>query len=159
MSSNSTADNADPNLGLIKARHAEMQLRSFGAGPLFAMAKGDLAYDAEQAADVANNLKTLLEFDIGAAWTPGSDSDNHPGASLAKPATWTHYPKSVELGTQYADAVTALATGDGLGEIRRTIDAVGKSCKACHDAIRAKKKQGGLNAFHRENVRGPVTRL
>ena len=76
VSSNSIADSKDPNLGLIKARQAEMQLRSFSAGPLFAMAKGDVAYDAEQAAAFANNLKTLLEFNIGAAWAPGTDSES-----------------------------------------------------------------------------------
>ncbi len=33
-----------------------MQLRSFNAGPLFAMAKGQMAYDAELAKTLANEL-------------------------------------------------------------------------------------------------------
>ncbi len=54
----------DPNLKLIKARQGEMQLRSFNVGPLFGMAKGQMEYNAELAATLANNLKTQLELDM-----------------------------------------------------------------------------------------------
>ena len=73
----SMADKKDPNLGLIKARKAEMQLRSFNAGPLFAMAKGKMDYDAELAASAANNLKQLLDQDMGRAWAEGTANDNY----------------------------------------------------------------------------------
>ena len=49
--------NKDPNLKLLKARQGEMQLRAYNAGPLFAMAKGDMEYDAAMPAKLAANLK------------------------------------------------------------------------------------------------------
>ncbi len=142
VSGYSLADKKDPNLGAIKARQAEMQLRSFNAGSLFAMAKGDLEYDAEQAAKFANNLKLLLAFDIGHAWAPGTDSESYAGVSRSKPELWETYPKIAEYGKQYAEAVEAVAasSGNGLNELRANIGALGKSCKACHDDFRAKKK-------------------
>ena len=49
-----------------------MQLYSFDLGHLGGMAKGKIPYDAEQAASLANNLKTLMELNIGAAWAGGT---------------------------------------------------------------------------------------
>ena len=50
----------DPNKNIIKARQAQMQLRNFNAGPLFAMARGKIDYDVELAIILANNLKLML---------------------------------------------------------------------------------------------------
>ena len=135
-----TADK-DPNLKAIKARQGDMQLRSFNAGPLFAMAKGDLEYDAELANTLANNLKLLLEMDMGRAWPQGSHNENYPGKTTALPKIWETYPEISENGKKYAKAVNDLAAvaGNGLAEIRRTVSPLGKSCKACHDSFREKK--------------------
>ena len=61
----------DPNLFLIKARQAEMELRGFAAAPLFDMAKGKIPYDAERATQLANNLKILTQLDMTGVWAPG----------------------------------------------------------------------------------------
>ncbi len=135
------ADNKDPNLKAIKARQGEMQLRSFNAGPLFAMAKGDLEYDAELAAKLANNMKLLLDLDMGRAWPQGSDNANYPGKTTALPKIWETYPEIGEYGKKFGKAVNDLAAsaGNGLSELRRTVGPLGKSCKACHDDFREKK--------------------
>jgi cytochrome c556 len=138
---NAFAADEDPNLYLIKARQGEMQVRSFSAGPLFAMAKGKMPYDAELAAKYANNLKTLLTLDMGPAWAAGTGNDKYAGKTTAVPEIWSTYPKVAEAGKEYATAVNALAevAGDGLEALRSKIGDVGQGCKGCHDDFREKE--------------------
>ena len=130
--------NKDPNLKLLKARQGEMQLRAFNAGPLFAMAKGDIDYDAEAAAKLASNLKQLTKLDVGRAWAPGTDTANYKGKTTALPKVWTTYPEIAEYGKRYIKAVNELAAvaGNGQDALRSKIGALGKACKACHDEYR-----------------------
>ncbi len=131
----------DPNLKLIEARQAEMKLKSFNAGPLFAMAKGKIDYDAEMATKLANGLQTLLSLDMGRAWKNGTDNTAYPGKTEALPEIWSTYPKITEKGQAYGKAVNELAAvaGDGLDALKSKIGAVGKGCKGCHDEFREKK--------------------
>ena len=131
----------DPLLKAIKARIGEMELRSFNAGPLFGMAKGDIEYDAEMAATLARNLLIMTTMDNGRMWPEGSDNEAWPDDSRALPEIWTTYPAIADRGKAYLDAVTALAevAGNGLGELRSVIGDVGQSCKGCHDDFRSEK--------------------
>lgn len=135
------AADEDPNLLLIEARQGEMELRAFSAGPLFYMAKGEIPYDAEQAAKLANNLKVLLQLDIGAAWAADTGNDKYPGKTEALPKIWSTYPKVAEHGKEYASAVNELAAvaGDGLDALRSKIGGLGDACKGCHDDFREKE--------------------
>jgi cytochrome c556 len=131
----------DPLLKAIKARQGEMQLRSFNAGPLFGMAKGDIEYDAEMAKKLVGNLKLQLDLDMSRAWPKGSDNTAYPGKTTALPDIWTTYPEISEYGKKYAMAVNALAAvaGDGRDALKSKIGDIGKSCKGCHDEFREKK--------------------
>ena len=131
----------DPMLKAIEARQGEMQLRSFNAGPLFGMAKGNIEYDAELAKQLAANLKLLLDLDMGRSWPQGSDNQAYPGKTTSLPEIWTTYPEINEYGKRYAQAVNELAAvaGDGRDALRSKIPALGKSCKGCHDEFREKK--------------------
>jgi len=131
----------DPNEKAIKARQGEMQLRSFNAGPLFGMAKGDIPYDAELAKTLAGNLKLMLDLDNGRAWPKGSDIDNYPGDTTALAKIWTTYPEIGNYGKKYKEAVSDLAAvaGDGRDALKSKIGALGKSCKGCHDEFREKQ--------------------
>lgn len=131
----------DPLKSAIKARQGEMQLRSFNAGPLFAMAKGEMDYDAALASKLAGNLKLLLDLDNGRAWAKGSDIGNYPDDTTALDKIWTTYPEIGKYGKKYAEAVTDLAAvaGNGAGELKSKIGALGKSCKGCHDEFREKQ--------------------
>jgi len=122
----------------IEARQGEMQLRSFNAGPLVAMAKGDIAYDAEMASTVANNLKVLLELDNGRAWMQGTSNEDFPGESEALPAIWEADSEIGKRGEAYAEAVNALAdsAGQGLDALRPAVKDLGQACKDCHDDYR-----------------------
>ncbi len=105
----------DPLKNAIKARQAEMQLRSFNLGPLFGMAKGKVDYDAEMAKKLAGNLKLMLDLDNGRAWAQGSDNVNYAGKTRALPKIWTTYPEIADYGKKFAMAVNELAVvaGDG----------------------------------------------
>ena len=131
----------DPNLKLIKARQSEMQLRSYNAGPLFGMAKGKMEYDAEMATNLANNLKMLLDLDMGRAWAQGTDNEAYPGKTTALPKVWTTYPEIGKYGKKYKEAVNELASaaGNGVDALKSKIGDLGKACKACHDDFREKE--------------------
>lgn len=122
----------------IEARQGEMQLRAFNAGPLIAMAKGDIAYDADMAGTLANNLKVLLSLDNGRAWMQGTSNEDYPGESEALPAVWEADSEIGDRGERYAEAVNALAevAGQGLDAMRPRVVDLGDACKACHDDYR-----------------------
>lgn len=128
----------DPLMNAIKARQGQMQLRAFNVGPLFGMAKGKIAYDAELAAKLAGNLKLMLDLDNGRAWAKGSDTDSYSGKTTALPKIWTTYPEIAEYGKKYAMAVNdlALVAGNGVDALKSKLGALGKSCKGCHDEFR-----------------------
>lgn len=134
------ADNDDPMLKAIKARKGEMQVRAFNFGPLVAMAKGKMDYDAELAKKLAANLQTLTQLDNGRMWPKGSGKDAYPDDTTTIPELWSTYPKISEAGKKYKDAVDGMAAnaGNGLDALRKQVSAMGKSCKGCHDDFREK---------------------
>ena len=137
------AADEDPNLQLVKARQGDMELRTYSVMPLFGMAKGEIPYDAEQAKKLANNLKVLMQLDIGGAWAKDTGNDKYPGKTHALPEIWSTYPKVAEAGKAYGAAVEELAAvaGDGLEALRSKIGGVGDSCKGCHDDFREEEKE------------------
>ena len=130
----------DPNKDAIEARQGEMELRSFFAGPLFAMAKGKIPYDAGEAQMLADNLVKLMDIDISSSWVKGTDNRAYPDDTTALPEIWTTYPEISNYGKKYATAVNELAAVAGKGEdaLKSKIGALGKSCKGCHDEFRQK---------------------
>ena len=131
----------DPNEKAIKARKAVMALQSWYAGPLFAMAKGDLDYDAGMASVNAAHLNMMANVEGGAMWPQGTDNGAYAGKTRALPEIWTTWPAVGEKDQALKDAAAALAevAGDGLDALRSKIGAVGKACKGCHDDFRAEK--------------------
>ncbi|MDH5547788.1 MAG: cytochrome c [Gammaproteobacteria bacterium] len=130
----------DPKKGAIKARQGEMQLRAFNAGPLFAMAKGDMPYDAKKAQMLADNLKLMLGLKNGAAWMEGTSNKDYPDDTTALPKIWETWPKIADYGKDYGKAVNELASvaGNGQSELGKAVKGLGKACKSCHDEFRKK---------------------
>lgn len=140
----STAAIADGHLEkAIKARQGLMQVVAFNLGPLGAMAKGEMEYDAKTAATFAANLETLAKMDTGAMWPAGSDNAAlGEDKTRALPAAWAADSKVGEKHGAWTEASTKLAAvaGDGLDALKGAIGDVGKSCGGCHDDYRAEKK-------------------
>ena len=138
MTPSSKADD-DPLKAAIDARKAYMQVLKWNAGPLFAMAKGDLEYDQDSAKTLANNLKTLSTLVNSSMWPEGSDNTYYDKKTRALPEIWNTYPEIVKANKTWANAVSHLsaAAGNGLEELRDKIGGVGKGCKGCHENFRA----------------------
>lgn len=133
------AGEKDPNEKAIEARQAHMQLYSFYAGHLFAMAKGDLDYNAELASTMANNLNAVANLSNGAMWPQGTDNEAFAGKTRALPENWSNYPAAAEKGKEFKAAAAKMAevSGNGLDALRGSIGDLGNSCKGCHDDFRA----------------------
>ncbi|MFT7214145.1 MAG: cytochrome c556 [Granulosicoccus sp.] len=132
-----------PHDKAIKARQAMMQLRGYSLGILGAMAKGNVDYDAELAADAAANLHAASTMKAGMMWPAGSDSATAENATnRALQAMWDTYPKVVEYNDTNAEATAAMmaVAGDGLDALKGAMGAVGDGCKGCHEDFRAEKK-------------------
>jgi len=140
VSNPSSAGEDDPLLNAIKARQSVMSLRDWNAEPLFAMAKGEIEYDAEFAAALANNLKTELAMNNDRMWPEGThnDTDDYFDETSALPEFWSDYPAVVDAGQVYVEAINALAdqAGNGLDALRSIIGDVGDGCQGCHDDFR-----------------------
>lgn len=134
------AQDDDPIDKAIKARQASMQLYSFYAGQLFAMAKGDQEYDAELAATLAENFQAVTHLKDGMMWLPGSDNEARQGDTRAEPDIWAEDSEVGDRFTALRTASEALVpvAGGGLDALRSQIGDVGEACKACHDDYRAK---------------------
>jgi len=137
------ADKKDPNMGAIKSRQGEMAIRAFNFGPLVAMAKGDMPYDAKTAQTNANNLKVMLDLNNGAAWKKGTSNKEYKGKTSALPKIWETMPKIADYGKDYAKAVNgvAAAAGNGQEALAAAVKDLGKACKECHKEFREKKKK------------------
>ena len=134
-----TVFSKDPNEAAIKARRGYMQLVLFNAGPLFGMAKVKVEYNAELANQLAKNLGALTTMDSKRMWPKGSDNTAYKGKTRATPGAWTDQA-AWDASKAYDEAVAGLVAnaGNGLDALRAGVGALGKSCKGCHDAGRAK---------------------
>jgi len=125
----------------IQARQGYYKLVLHNVGPLFAMAKGEMEYNADVAAKAANNLKILSTMDNGSLWLPGSSKEEMPGKTRALKKIWDTYPAIGEKVAAFKKAADAMAAnaGNGLDALRANAGPLGGSCKGCHDNFRAEK--------------------
>lgn len=132
---------ADKLEDAVKARQSYYQVVKFNAGPLFAMMKGSMDYDADAAQLHANNLKTLTALKNGAMWPKGSSKADLPGKTRALAAIWEAGSKVGEKGGDFRKAVAELADAAGQGKdaMAEKVKAMGAACSACHKEYRAKE--------------------
>jgi len=121
----------------VAARQAHMKLNAFNLGPLGAMAKGEMEYDADRAAGAAANLDALAGIDQAGYWPEGSDAGFTDG-SKALPAVWENMPEFEQRQQALAEATAQLAAvaGDGLDALKGAMGPVGQACSACHKTFR-----------------------
>lgn len=125
----------------VKARKAQMQLYSFNLGTLGAMAKTEIAYDADVAAAAAGNLAALATINQSGYWLPGTDNVSMSGATRALPAIWAEGSTIGAKAGAFAAAVTAMdaAAGKDLASLQAAMGALGGACGDCHKAYRGPK--------------------
>lgn len=127
-----------PEERAIDARQGMMHIRAFNVAPLIGMLKGDIPYDAARASKLANNLKAMLEMDMGGAWVKGTSNKAYPDDTEALPAIWSADSEFSDRGQAYAKAVMELAAvaGNGRNALAPATKDLAQSCKSCHDDYR-----------------------
>jgi len=133
------ASSQDAGEKAVKARQGFMQVVGWNAGPLFGMAKGEVAYDAEQAATAAANLKALAGMSIGNMFPEGTSKADMPGKTRALPDIWADMAKFGQAHDAWATAVDGVndAAGKGQEALAAAVGELGKSCGGCHKPFRA----------------------
>lgn len=129
----------DPGEKAIEARQGFMQVVSWEAGPLFAMAKGDIDYDAEQAAANAESLHAVLQYPVGRLFIPDTSKADRPGDTRALGAIWEDPDAFGQAYENLRDAVGVVAdeAGEGQQELTAAVSEMGNACGNCHDDFRA----------------------
>ena len=123
-----------------EARQGLMRLIVWEAGPLFAMAKGDIAYDAEMATTRAENLSALAQYAGHTLFLPGTSTEELGDATRALPAIWEKedefHGRFDKLREQAANV--AAEAGKGEDQLRAAVGNLGNACGDCHEAFRLK---------------------
>jgi cytochrome c556 len=120
----------------IEYRQSALYLLGWNIGPIAAMVKGEIPFDAKAA-----ELRAMRLAQIAPMIVEGFPSDSQTGApTKAKPEIWQNFEdfksKAATLAEVTAKFAETTRSGDqaavaaGLGE-------VGNACKACHEKYRA----------------------
>ena len=118
---------------VVKERMDLMQTIRVNTGALGDMAQGKTAFDAAKAAEAKAALAGAAAM-IVAKFTPNEDDPVAEG----RPEIWTNF---ADFTTKAEALVTAAEAVDvaSLAGIQGGMGAIGGTCKACHEAYRAKK--------------------
>ena len=135
-----TQSQADTEDKAIATRQGYMKLVVWEAGPLFGMAKGEIAYDAEAATTHAANLKAISQYPVTGLFLAGTSKADRPGKTRAKADIWQDRAKVEAAFDDWRAAVAALAevAGDGQPALAAAVGDLGKSCGGCHKPFRHK---------------------
>jgi cytochrome c556 len=117
----------------VQFRQALLQLVRSNMGPLGAMAKGNIPYDAQVMMKNGQRIEQLglMMEDYFAADTRAFDVETG-----AKDEIWENMADFNQKSTNMVEAaiaVQAVAEAGNTDEYRKMIGALGATCKACHD--------------------------
>ena len=131
---------ADPIDDSIKQRRAYFTLLGANIGPLGAMAKGEMEYDATQAQLHADNLGQMAGYNPLPHLPQGSSNADRAGKTRALPAIWSNLDGFKAKFTDFSNAVANIKAEAGKGReaLGPAVGKLGGTCKACHDDYRAK---------------------
>ena len=136
-----TAAVADMGDDVVQARRGYFKMLGLEVGPLGAMAKGEVDYDAAAAQAHADDLATLAGYGVGDLFLEGTSQDDRVGDTRALPAIWANLSDFQSKAEDFAVAAAALkeAAGQGRAALGPALGRVGETCKACHDDYRARE--------------------
>jgi cytochrome c556 len=122
---------------LVKQRQSAMVLQGKYFGPMNLMAQGKIPYNQQVIVRNAAFLDPLSKM----AWD-GFDPSTKGEKSAALAAVWSDNAKFRQAAERFEGEATKLAqvakSGDE-GAVKSQIQAVGKTCAACHDDFREKR--------------------
>ncbi|GHD28582.1 c-type cytochrome [Halioglobus pacificus] len=118
-------------------RQSIFALMAMNFGPMGAMLKGEMPWDAEQFKRFAEDLDDVAELDVMRGFAAGTDK----GTTRAKPGIWDNMDdfeaKLVDLQTA-TEALSDAADAGDEAAIKAAFGDTGKACKACHDEYKSK---------------------
>lgn len=122
----------------IKARQGVMWTIALNLGTLGAMAKGEMAYDADEASAAGQSIHGVSMVHIATLFPEGSDGGMNDG-TRAKAEIWEMMGGFEEKWGAFGMAAekAAAEAGNGKDALGPILGALGGSCKACHDDYRA----------------------
>ncbi|MGI9415985.1 MAG: c-type cytochrome [Hyphomicrobiales bacterium] len=123
----------------IATRQGYMKIVGWEAGPLFAMLKGEMEYNAEAAKKHAANLKLISQYPVAGLFMKGTSNEDRKGKTRSLPKIWQDMDGFGKALTDWQAAVAALEgkVGNGQAELAAAVGALGKSCGGCHKPYRA----------------------
>lgn len=133
------AQDDSPEVSAMEARQGYFKMLGANMGVLAGMAKGEIPYDEDRAAMHASNIETLSQYNLGFHFPQGTSSDDLE-ESEALPKIWSELDGVVAKHADLAEA--AAGAGDavrgGQDNVGPVVQALGGTCKACHDNYRKK---------------------
>lgn len=131
---------ADHDEDAIEARRAYFDLVAANIGPLAAMAKGEVEYDAERAMLHAQNFAAIKAYNPMPHFPAGTSNEDLPGKTRSLPSIWENPTGFGEKVAAFHTAIDGLqeVAGAGRAELGGAVQKLGATCKACHDDYRAK---------------------
>jgi len=120
----------------IKYRQSALYLLGWNIGPISAMVKGEMPYDAKALEMRATRLAQIAPM-IAEGFPAGSDKG---APTKAKPEIWQNLDdfkqKAADLEAATAKLASVAKSGD-LKQIGPVVGEGGAACKACHDRYKA----------------------
>ena len=120
----------------VEYREAAMTLMSSHFGRMGPVVKKEIPYNKEQIKENVALLNRLAALPW-AAYAPGTEGGR------AKPEVWSDAEGFKQAKVKYLDSLKPLTVAADAGDfdaLRVAFGNTAKSCKACHDSYRAKKK-------------------
>ena len=123
----------------IRMRKAAYDVMDYALEALDKMADGKLPYSKDEAvrnAEIVARVSQLPQNFFG------EGADSKAGETRAKPEIWTHradFDRKMKNMIEETAKLPAAASGD-IATLRKSVDASGDACKACHDDYRAKRR-------------------
>ena len=130
---------ADEPANILKYRQNVMKSIGSNIGNIAMVAKGEVSFIG----NTAMNARAIRDGLGAAADLFPEGTGTEAGETRALPSIWQDNAKFVaalEKSQRAAEAmIVAAETGD-IGEVRKAIGALGKSCGGCHEDFRKKKE-------------------
>lgn len=125
----------------IEYRQSALRVLAWQLGPMGAMAKGEIDYDAEVFASRAANLAAVapLPWEGFMEGTLRDDGHGVETEALAKIGDdWEGFHERRDTFIEEANTLAKMVeNGEEFADLRQQVGAVADSCKGCHDNYRA----------------------
>lgn len=125
----------------ITARRAYHRVIALNLGPLGAMAKGDIPFDAATFKTNSARMAAVSTMPILSYYPDGTDQDAGDVKTKAMPEIWLdwdNFKKKMETMQQEIAKLAEVGAGGDEGAMKAQVGATGKACKDCHDSFRNK---------------------